>query len=303
MEKQNFKIKNLKEVCDTNKFLSLSQDRESERLRGIPTHFKDLDSMVKGIGSTDLICIAGRSGIGKTSFLTNLAANVCFTSGKKILFFSMEKSSEQVFNQLISSEAEVEPGLILSGMLDGLEYQKIVSVASRMQKHMFLIEENCFLIEEIIEAIQGAKETYDIDAVFIDGLQLIADKNIFVVNENRYSFVGEVCRILKTLTKELSIPIVFTSQISRKVNERPGHRPMFQDLETKAIEEYCDALWFLHRREFYDPYDKPAYAELIIAKNRNANLGSVDLFYRKDINKFMDFVKDEPDFSKFPDIK
>lgn len=261
-------------------------------ITGIPSHFVDFDKMINGLNNSNLMILAARPAMGKTSFALNIAENVCFKSNIPVGIFSLEMSAEQLVHRIVCSQAEVESDKIKTGALDGLEYQRIVSSVSEIQKHMLVIDDQAGLkITDLRARARRMKESYGIGFLVIDYLQLISGSSTGRGGENRQSEISEISRMLKNLARELNIPILCLSQLSRKVEERQGHRPMMSDLrESGSIEQDSDIVMFLLRREYYDPMDKPGMAELIVAKNRHGGVGNINLTFRKEFAQFVNYT-------------
>ncbi len=278
----------------------LQQKQETFRTRGpddlgisgISTHFIDFDKMIGGFSPSNLMIIAGRPAMGKTAFALNLAENICFKNGMPVGIFSLEMSAEQLLHRLICSQSDVESDKIKNGSLSGDEYQRIVSTVNHLQNYTMVIDDQPGLkITDLRARARRMKEVYGIEFLVIDYLQLISGSGGVRSMENRQNEVSEISRMLKNLARELNIPILCASQLSRKVEERQGHRPMMSDLrESGSIEQDSDIVMFLLRREYYDPYDKPGMAELIIGKNRHGSVGSVNLTFRKELGQFANYT-------------
>jgi replicative DNA helicase len=264
---------------------------EDPGITGISTHFTDLDKMINGLNNSNLMILAARPAMGKTALAMNLAENVCFKNNMPVGIFSLEMSAEQLVHRIVCSNAEVESDKIKTGALNGIEFQRVVGSVHAMQQHLMVIDDQPGLkITDLRARARRMKEAYDIRFLIIDYLQLITGSGSRGY-ENRQNEISEISRLLKNLARELNIPIMCLSQLSRKVEERPGHRPMMSDLrESGSIEQDADIVAFLLRREYYDPMDKPGMAEFIIGKNRHGGVGTVNLTYRKEIAQFCNYT-------------
>ena len=260
-------------------------------ITGIPTHFLDLDKMINGLGPSNLMILAARPAMGKTALALNIIENVCFKNHLAVGIFSLEMTADQLLHRIICSQSEVESDKIRTGALNGNEFQKIVGAVNRMQKHTLIIDDQPGLkITDLRARARRMKESHNISFLVVDYLQLLSGSGFVRNVENRQSEISEISRMLKTLARELNIPILCLSQLSRKVEERQGHRPMMSDLrESGSIEQDSDIVMFLLRREYYDPYDKPGMAELIVAKNRHGGVGTVNLTFRKEVAQFANY--------------
>lgn len=266
---------------------------EDSGITGMATHFVDLDKLVNGFSPSNLMILAGRPSMGKTSLALNIAENICFKSNLPVGIFSLEMTAEQLIHRIICSQSGVESNKLRTGSLNGLEFQKVVSVVHSLQAYSMIIDDQPSLkITDLRARARRMKEAYNIEFLVIDYLQLLSGSGNFRSQENRQIEISEVSRLLKTLARELGIPVLCLSQLSRKVEERTGHRPMMSDLrESGSIEQDSDLVMFIVRREYYDPYDKPGMAELIIAKNRHGAIGHVDLAFRKEIAQFANYIQ------------
>ncbi|MBA3816491.1 MAG: replicative DNA helicase [Parachlamydiaceae bacterium] len=264
---------------------------EDSGITGIPSHFNDLDKMLNGLNKSNLMILAARPAMGKTAFALNIAENVCFKGNLPVGIFSLEMSAEQLVHRIVCSQAEVESDKIKTGALNGLEYQRIVGAVNQMKNHVMVIDDQAGLkVTDLRARARRMKESYGIGFLVIDYLQLISGSGVRT-QENRQNEISEISRMLKNLARELNIPILCLSQLSRKVEERQGHRPMMSDLrESGSIEQDSDIVMFMLRREYYDPMDKPGLAEIIIAKNRHGSIGTVNLTYRKEIVQFANYT-------------
>ena len=265
---------------------------EESGITGIPSHFVDFDKMINGLNNSNLMILAARPAMGKTSLAINIAENVCFKNRIPVGIFSLEMSAEQLVHRIICSQAEVESDKIKTGALNGMEYQRIVGCVSEIQKHLLIIDDQAGLkITDLRARARRMKESYGIGFLVIDYLQLISGSGSNRTMESRQNEISEISRMLKNLARELNIPILCLSQLSRKVEDRQGHRPMMSDLrESGSIEQDSDIVMFLLRREYYDPMDKPGMAELIVAKNRHGGVGSVNLTFRKEFAQFVNYT-------------
>ncbi|MDF2577999.1 MAG: dnaB [Chlamydiales bacterium] len=265
---------------------------EDTGITGIPSHFIDLDKMINGLGKSNLLILAARPAMGKTALALNLAENVCFKNNMPVGIFSLEMSADQLLHRLICSQSEVESEKLQTGSLNGLEYQRIVKCVNNMREHVMIIDDQPGLkITDLRARARRMKESYNIGFLVIDYLQLISGSSNNKTAENRQNEISEISRMLKNLARELDVPILCLSQLSRKVEERTGHRPMMSDLrESGSIEQDADVVMFLLRREYYDPLDKPGSAELIVAKNRHGGVGSVNFTFRKEIGQFANYM-------------
>ncbi len=257
-------------------------------ITGIPTHFLELDKMINGLSASNLMILAARPAMGKTALALNIAENICFRNNIPVGIFSLEMTAEQLLHRIICSQAEVESDKIRTGALNGIDYQRIVSAVNTMQQHTMVIDDQPGLkITDLRARARRMREAHGIQFLMIDYLQLLTGSGNFKSQENRQLEVSEISRLLKTLARELNIPILCLSQLSRKVEERTGHRPMMSDLrESGSLEQDSDLVMFLLRRDYYDPYDKPGVADLIVAKNRHGAIGNINLAFRKEIAKF-----------------
>jgi len=281
----------LKELQERQERYAL-KGAEDAGISGVPSHFVDFDKMINGLNKSNLMILAARPAMGKTSLALNIAENVCFKSNLPVGIFSLEMSAEQLVHRIVCSQAEVESDKIKTGALNGMEYQRIVSCVNDMQQRVMVIDDQAGLkITDLRARARRMKEKFGIELLIIDYLQLISGSGNNRTSENRQSEISEISRLLKNLARELNIPVICLSQLSRKVEERPGHRPMMSDLrESGSIEQDSDIVMFLLRREYYDPHDKPGMAELIIAKNRHGSVGSVNLTFRKEFAQFANYT-------------
>ncbi|MEC8306513.1 MAG: replicative DNA helicase [Chlamydiota bacterium] len=271
--------------------LFLEKGEEAFAYTGLPTGFCDLDKVISGLGASNLIICAARPAMGKTAFALNIAENICFDQGHPVGIFSLEMSEDQLLHRMICSQGEVESQKVMTGSLDGREYQRVVSAIHKMKDSLMVIDDQPGLkVTELRARARRMKETYDIQLLVVDYLQLLSGSLRYGNQESRQQEISEISRMLKNLARELDIPILCLSQLSRKVEERVGHRPMMSDLrESGAIEQDADVVMFLLRREYYDPYDKPGLGEVIVGKNRHGAIGNIDVCYRKEIAQFANY--------------
>lgn len=416
----------LKELQERQEYF-VTHGAEAAGVTGTPTHFIDLDKMINGLGNSNLMILAARPAMGKTTLATNIAENVCFKSNIPVGIFSLEMSAKQLLHRLICSQAEVESDKIKTGALSGLEFQRVVEAVGRMQQHTMIIDDQPGLkITDLRARARRMKENFNIGLLVIDYLQLISGSGNRRSDENRQIEISEISRLLKNLAREIDVPIICLSQLSRKVEERAGHRPMMSDLRESgcltgdarieeattgriytikelaerpeqtpitvyaidgerrlghhtmvkafysgrktvfelktnsdhvirassnhpflkeagwtpleklkvgdvialqtswdeivsitelgvedvydatvegvhnfvangiivhnSIEQDSDVVMFLLRREYYDPLDKPGTAELIVAKNRHGSIGTINLTFRSDLAKFLNWA-------------
>lgn len=279
----------------------LQKGPEDSGITGISTWFTDLDKMLNGLNNSNLMILAARPAMGKTALALNIAENVCFKGNLPVGVFSLEMSAEQLVHRIICSQSEVESNKIKTGSLNGMEFQRIVASVNQLQNHVMVIDDQPGLkISDLRARARRMKETYGIRFLVIDYLQLITGSGSYRTTENRQNEISEISRMLKNLARELNIPVLCLSQLSRKVEERQGHRPMMSDLrESGSIEQDSDIVMFLLRRDYYDAMDKPGMAELNIAKNRHGAVGSVQLTYRKEIVQFANYAPLKYDNNSF----
>ncbi len=284
------KLPYLKELQDRQQAFK-ERDPNAPNITGVPTHFVDLDRMLNGFNPSNLMILAARPAMGKTALLISIAENICFKNDVPVVIFSLEMSAGQLLHRMICSQAEVESEKLQTGSLNGAEYQRVVSAVNKMQKHTMIIDDQPGLkITDLRARARRLKEAYNIGFIVIDYLQLLGGSGVRSM-ENRQNEISEISRMLKNLARELNVPILCAAQLSRKVEERQGHRPMMSDLrESGSLEQDSDIVMFLLRREYYDPYDKPGLAEVIVAKNRHGAVGSVHLAFRKEIAQFANYT-------------
>jgi len=265
---------------------------EDAGITGIATHFLDLDALINGLNNSHLLILAARPAMGKTALALNIAENVCFKNNIPVGIFSLEMTAEQLVHRVVCSQSEVESDKIRTGALDGIEYQRIVAAINEMQQCTMIIDDYPGLkITDLRARARRMKETHNIGLLIIDYLQLLSGSNTHRSQESRQNEIAEISRMLKNLAREINIPIICISQLSRKVEDRQGHRPMLSDLrESGSIEQDADIIMFLLRRDYYDPNDKPGTAELIVAKNRHGAVGNVNLTFRKEIAQFVNYT-------------
>lgn len=279
------------------KELQERQERYAQRgpedagITGIPSHLIEFDKMINGLNNSNLMILAARPAMGKTALAINIAENVCFKNGIPVGIFSLEMGAEQLVHRIICSQAEVESDKIKTGSLNGQEFQRIVETVHQLQNQVMVIDDQPGLkVTDLRARARRMKESYGIGFLVIDYLQLLSGSGNSRSQENRNAEISEISRMLKNLARELNIPVLCLSQLSRKVEERQGHRPMMSDLrESGSIEQDADLIMFLLRREYYDPMDKPGMAELIVAKNRHGGIGNINLTFRKEIAQFANY--------------
>lgn len=261
------------------------------KLTGAPTGFIDLDKELHGLQKSDLILIAGRPGMGKTSFALNIAANAAIQGNVPVAIFSLEMSGVQLVSRLISSEMLIESNHLRSGELDDGDWEKIaVSLNSLGNAPIYISDTTNITVSDIRARCRRLKAEKGLGLIVIDYLQLMSGTRA----ESRQQEVSDMSRSLKILAKELNVPIITLSQLSRAPDQRKDdHRPKLSDLrESGAIEQDADIVLFLYRDEIYNPdTEQKNIAECIIAKHRNGSTGNIKMVWAGQYTKFMNLDK------------
>ena len=289
----------------TLKILEELKDKE-DGLTGVPTGFTDLDRLTSGWQASDLIILAARPGMGKTAFVMSLARNAAMEFNKGVAIFSLEMASTQLVQRLISMEAEIPGSKLRSGKLEEYEWQQLHTTIEKMSEIPVYIDDTPGInIFELRAKCRRLKMQHDIQMVIIDYLQLMsgAGNN---KNTNREQEISQISRALKGLAKELNVPVIALSQLSRAVEVRGGSkRPQLSDLrESGAIEQDADIVSFIYRPEYYQILEDESgqslkgIAEIIIAKHRNGALDTIKLRFTDQFAKFSDLG--DPNFDSFP---
>ena len=258
---------------------------------GIPTCFIDLDYKTSGFQPSDLILIAARPSMGKTAFVLNVAQNMAFKEGKTVAIFSLEMSKEQLVNRLFSLESKVDSQALRTGNLTDEDWAKLIEGAAVVGKSNLIIDDTPGIsIAELRSKCRKFKLEHNLGIIIIDYLQLMSGGKR---SESRQQEISEISRSLKAVARELNVPVVALSQLSRAVEQRPDHRPMLSDLrESGAIEQDADVVMFLYRDDYYNKdTDKKNIAEVIIAKQRNGPIGTVELVWLPNYTKFANMKK------------
>lgn len=253
---------------------------------GIATGFADLDYRTAGMQPADLVLIAARPSMGKTAFVLNIAEHVAFKLNKTIAIFSLEMSKEQLVNRLFSLESKVDSQHIRTGQLSDQEWEKLIESAGVIGKSNLIIDDTPGIsIAELRSKCRKYKLEHDLSMIVIDYLQLMSGSGR---TDSRQQEISDISRSLKAIARELSVPVLALSQLSRAVEQRPDHRPMLSDLrESGAIEQDADVVMFIYRDEYYNhDTERPGIAEIIIAKQRNGPIGTVELAWLPNYTKF-----------------
>lgn len=260
---------------------------------GIPTGFTDLDYKTSGLHNSDLILIAARPAMGKTAFALNLAQNAAVHSHVPVVIFSLEMSKDQLVNRILCSEAMVDSNKMKTGKLEDNDWQKVAEALAPLSEAPIFIDDTPGVsITEIRAKCRRLKLEHNLGLVVIDYLQLMQGSGKSK-GENRQQEISEISRSLKILAKEINVPVICLSQLSRAPEARTDHRPILSDLrESGAIEQDADIVMFLYRDDYYNPEtDKKNIAEVIIAKHRNGSTGTVELIWLGQYTKFANLEK------------
>lgn len=260
--------------------------RNKGNVTGIPTGFIDLDYRTAGMQPSDLILVAARPSMGKTSFELNLAQYMAFKKNLTVALFSLEMSKEQLVNRLFSQESSVDAQKLRTGQLNDQEWERLIESAGVIGKSRLIIDDTPGItIAELRTKCRKYKLEHDLSIIMIDYLQLMSGSGR---TESRQQEISDISRSLKALARELNVPVVALSQLSRAVEQRPDHRPMLSDLrESGAIEQDADVVMFLYRDDYYN-HDSPekGVSEIIIAKQRNGPIGTVKLAWLPEYTRF-----------------
>ena len=265
--------------------------RNQGSVTGIPTGFIDLDYKTSGFQPSDLILVAARPSMGKTAFVLNIAQYMAFHDNVTVAVFSLEMSKEQLVNRLLALESKVDSQNIRTGNLEDEEWAKLIEGANVIGNSNLIIDDKPGIsISELRSKCRKYKMEHNLGIIFIDYLQLMTGSGR---SESRQQEISDISRSLKALARELNVPVVALSQLSRAVEQRPDHRPMLSDLrESGAIEQDADVVMFIYRDDYYNKdSENKNIAEIIIAKQRNGPIGTVNLVWMPNYTKFVNMKK------------
>jgi replicative DNA helicase len=262
---------------------------------GVPSGFHDLDRMTGGFKDSDLIIVAGRPSMGKTSLALNIALHAALESRKSIAIFSLEMSKEQLTERLLTEQAQIDAQRLHRGLLSEAEYDRVSNALGPLGEAAIFIDDTPAMDELTLQLkARQAKMRHNIDLIVVDYLQLMHGRSRG--DDNRVQEVSSISRALKGLARELRIPVIAISQLSRAPEQRPDKRPILSDLrESGAIEQDSDVVMFLFRPEYYKSDERPGIAEVIIAKHRNGPTGMIELKFRRDHTRFYNLETRRPE--------
>jgi len=279
-------VSHIRDVLEENLKTLTKLYKEGNRVPGIASGYPDLDEKTSGFQPSDLILIAGRPSMGKSALALNIAQHVAINEGMSVAIFSLEMSKEQVVNRILSSEIMIENKKLKIGDISSDEWQKIAVASAQISEASIYIDDSSDIsAAEMRAKCRRLKLKHQLDMVVIDYIQLIKGG---LRNESRQQEITEISRNLKILAKDLHIPVIALSQLSRAPEQRTNHRPMLSDLrESGAIEQDADMVMFIYREDYYNKEtEHPNVTELIIAKNRNGEVGDIKLRWHAEFTKF-----------------
>ncbi|MCC8127047.1 MAG: replicative DNA helicase [Clostridiales bacterium] len=266
--------------------------RNPGAVTGIPTGFIDLDYKTSGLQPSDFVLIAARPSMGKTAFVLNLVDYVSIRKGLPCMIFSLEMSKEQLVNRLLSMESNVDSQKLRSGNLADSDWDAVVEGINTIGSANLIIDDTPGItISELRSKCRKAKLEHGLSMIIIDYLQLMSGSGR--AGDNRQQEISEISRSLKALAREMAAPVVTLSQLSRACETRQDHRPMLSDLrESGAIEQDADLVMFLYRDDYYNKdTENPNIAEVIIAKQRNGPIGTVNLLWQPEFTRFVNLAR------------
>lgn len=260
--------------------------RQKGTVTGIATGFLDLDYRTAGLQPSDLVLIAARPSMGKTAFVLNIAQHIAFKLDLTVAIFSLEMSKEQLVNRLFSLQSSVDAQNLRTGQLNDEEWEKLIESAGVIgRSNLFIDDTPGISIAELRTKCRKLKLEHNLSIIIIDYLQLMSGSGR---SDSRQQEISDISRALKGLARELHVPVVALSQLSRAVEQRPDHRPMMSDLrESGAIEQDADVVMFIYRDDYYNhDTEKKDIAEIIIGKQRNGPIGTVELAWLPRYTRF-----------------
>lgn len=263
-----------------------SASKNKGSVTGIPTGFTDLDYRTAGMQPSDLVLIAARPSMGKTAFVLNIAQYVAFKKNLPVVIFSLEMSKEQLVNRMFSLESSVDAQKLRTGQLSDQDWERLIESAGVIGKSQLMIDDTPGIsVSELRSKCRRLKLEHGLSMIIIDYLQLMSGSGRF---DSRQQEISDISRALKGLARELNVPVLALSQLSRAVEQRPDHRPMLSDLrESGAIEQDADVVMFIYRDDYYNhDTDRRGVSEIIIAKQRNGPIGTVELAWLPEYTKF-----------------
>ena len=256
-------------------------------LTGLPTGFRDLDRMTSGLQPSDLILVAARPSMGKTAFTLNIAQNVGVRQHKTVAFFSLEMSQEQLVQRLLCQIAHIDSQKLRTGQLNSdEEWTRLTDACDKLYESPIYIDDTPGIsVAEMRSKARRLKSEHGLDLIIVDYLQLMQGRNA----ESRQQEISEISRSLKALARDLNVPLIALSQLSRSVESRQDKRPMLSDLrESGALEQDADIVSFLYREDYYDKETENQHiTEVILAKHRNGPVGSVKLYFKNEFTLFL----------------
>lgn len=281
-------FKNIKDVLiDVYDNIEKLHHHDNE-ITGVPTGFKDLDQITSGFQKNDLIIIAARPSVGKTAFALNIAQNVAIHAQENVAIFSLEMGAEQLVMRMLCAEGNIDAQRLRTGRLESEDWGKLtMAMGSLSNAGIFIDDTPGIKVSEIRSKCRRLKQEHGLGLILIDYLQLIQGSGRS--RENRQQEVSEISRSLKALARELNVPLIALSQLSRGVEQRQDKRPIMSDIrESGSIEQDADIVGFLYRDDYYNKEsEKENIIEIIIAKQRNGPVGTVELAFVKEYNKFV----------------
>lgn len=263
------------------------QNRKGD-ITGIPTGFRDLDRLTAGFQRGDLIIVAARPSVGKTAFALNVAQAVGTQTEENVAIFSLEMGAEQLVMRMLCAEGNIDAQVLRTGALNSEDWRKLTMATGTLSRAGIYIDDSAGVrVSEIRAKCRRLKQEHGLGMILIDYLQLIQGSGI--AGQNRQQEVSEISRSLKALARELEVPVIALSQLSRGVEQRQDKRPMMSDLrESGSIEQDADIVAFLYREDYYDKETEDANTiEIIVAKQRNGPTDTVKLAFKKEFNKFV----------------
>jgi replicative DNA helicase len=282
-------FRHIKDVLvETYDNIELLHTRKGD-VTGIPTGFRDLDKITAGFQRNDLIIVAARPSVGKTAFALNVAQNVATKTDENVAIFSLEMGAEQLVMRMLCAEGNIDAQVLRTGALEAEDWRKLtMAMGSLSNAGIFIDDSPGIRVNDIRSKCRRLQQEHGLGMIMIDYMQLIVGSGS-KPGENRQQEVSEISRSLKSLARELKVPVVALSQLSRGVEQRQDKRPMMSDLrESGSIEQDADIVSFLYREDYYDKEtENQNMIEIIIAKQRNGPTGTVTLAFAKEFNKFV----------------